>query len=209
MGIPYVEAQLDRLRILISEPDVARSQELILLLTTAGHSVAGVADIGEISVALDEKTPDVLLLSLDGNTDDSELLALYVKKLVEEFAVPVVVVVKGLAQDLSEKLAEYGVWGILPAPLCRENLDSALWIAAFRCWEYWEAANEIEKVKRDIETRESASKAKAIIMKHFSMGEHDAYMHLRSKCRNQQKNMEDVSVAIIAAEETLMKQLNG
>ena len=197
---------MESLQVLIVEDESLVSQGLVLMLSQAGHTVAGVASDSETAMAeVAEKRPDIVLLDLEGPELDGIETT---RRLMAENPVPIVVLAANAGNDIALQAAEAGAFGFLVKPISLSDLLPAIAIALKRFRDWSEASLGYNELKETLETRKFAEQAKGIIMQRLGLPEGQAYAHLREKCRNQQKTMKQASIEIIEADRQFMDQLS-
>lgn len=101
------------------------------------------------------------------------------------------------------QLSEIGAHGILTKPLRAIGVMSAI-VMARQCWSEQNALREEnEKIRRKLETMQTISDAKRILMQHHGVDDREAYEIIRKHAMSRRTTTVEIAQAIITADDML------
>ncbi len=194
-------------KVLVVEDDPVVAVGVASMVEDCGHELAGVAASGEDALVMAEETrPDVALVDvqlpgIDGIKTTSEL--------VTRWNIGTVILTAFDDPQFIQGATDAGAFAYLLKPVTKEAMNANLHIAARRAREFTELRKEATDVRAALEARKLTERAKGVLMDRFSYSDADAFAHLRTKCRNQNKSMQEVAREIIEADESFLKAVDN
>jgi AmiR/NasT family two-component response regulator len=177
----------DTLRVLVTDGENPKAEELRLAVTDLGHDViarpASLADVGSITV---EERADVALVVV-GETGDHALRM--IDRIVHEAACPVVAVLDVEDRDFVREAARRGIFAYVTSEEAKE-LQSAIDIVLRRFAEYHNLEGAFGR-------RAVTERAKGILMERHGIDEQAAFEMLRRHARDTQAKLVDVAEIVI------------
>ncbi|HXJ62974.1 MAG TPA: ANTAR domain-containing protein [Actinomycetota bacterium] len=177
----------DILRVLVTDGEDPRSEELREAVTDLGHEVitrhASLADVGAITVA---ERPDVALVIV-GETGEHALGM--IDRIVHEAACPVIAVLDVEDREFVQEAARRGIFAYVTSEEAKE-LQSAIDIVLRRFAEYHNLEGAFGR-------RAVTERAKGILMERHGIDEQAAFEMLRRHARETQAKLVDVAEIVI------------
>jgi AmiR/NasT family two-component response regulator len=177
----------DPLRVLITDGDGPRLEEIRLAVTGLGHEViarrASLADVGSVTV---KERVDVALVIV-GETGDHALQM--IDRIVHEAACPVIAVLDVQDREFVREAAKRGIFAYVTGEEAKE-LQSSIDIVLRRFAEY-------QNLEGAFGRRAVTERAKGILMERHGIDEHAAFELLRRHARDTQAKLVDVAEIVI------------
>ena len=185
-------------RVLVVENDLDTASSIRSVVENAGHDLVGMATCwNQAAELVCEMQPDVAIVCLElPDTDGIETT----RRLIEQGVGAVIILASNAEYEWIEAAAGAGAFMYLPKPIALDCVCANIDLAAARAAELTQLRKEAEDAKAALETRKLSERAKHILMSRLSLNEEDAFTHLRTKCRNQNKTMRQVADEIILAD---------
>jgi len=195
---------LRRMRILICEDEALTVLKLRRLLTAAGHHVVGEAKDGEECLALSQETePDLVLMDIKmPGMDGTEAT----RQLLQQRPLPVVMLTAYSDDETVRAATEAGACAYLVKPVNRNQLLSALHVAAARFAEQEQMRREVQDLSEALEARKIIERAKGLLMDRAGLSEAEAFRRLQKASRDQRRPMKQVALEVIEAGKLMMPQ---
>ena len=182
-------------RILIADDDGDVRETLKSHLERMGHSVvAECANGREVVETASSARPDVMILDIKMPELDGIEAA---KQVQNVWACPIVFLTGFTETELVESASEAGAIGYLVKPFRAEELGPAIEVAIKRFGDMQQAGNEVEELKRALETRKLLDRAKAHLMNTQGMSEDEAFKFIHFGARNSSRTMRDIAVEVL------------
>lgn len=189
------------LRVLIAEQDTASVQHLEGALRELGHTVVGVAPDGPAAVSMARAlSPDLVILSLHLTGLDGAEAA---ERIHEERPVPLVVSGDHIGPELTDRIAQLPVFGVLPPHASDGHLRLVLATAHARHEAWRREQIRAEELHQRLEDRKIIERAKGILMQREGLSESDAYRMLQRTSQSRNVPMAELSRSLLAAEELI------
>jgi len=184
------------MRILIAEDETIIRLDLRGLLERAGFEVCAEARDGLEAVELARRErPDLAIFDVKmPNLDGIEAA----KKILEERAIPIVMLTAYGQQELVARAVEAGVFGYLVKPFREADLLPAIETARARHAELEALREETESLSEALAARKLVERAKGLLMEKEKLSERDAYAKLRKASQISGRPLRVVAEALIA-----------
>lgn len=191
------------MRVLVVDDEPVVAVGVRSIIQDAGHEVVGVAKSGEEALAcVAEVNPDVTVIDIRlPGIDGIETT----RRLTDNGRRAVIILTAYADQEFIEGAASAGAYTYLLKPVSKEMLCANIELAAARAAESELLRQEAADVRSALESRKLAERAKHVLMERMSLNEADAYTHMRQKCRNQNKTMQQVAEEIIRADSRFLE----
>jgi two-component system, response regulator PdtaR len=184
------------LRVLVAEDETIIRLDLKGLLESAGFEVCAEARDGEEAVRLAREThPDVVLLDVKMPRLDGIEAA---RRILEDRAVPIVMVTAYGEHELVARAVEAGVFGYLVKPFRETDLLPAIETARARHDELVALREEADSLAEALAARKAIERAKGILMQREGLSEADAFARLRKASQISGRPLKVVAEALIA-----------
>jgi two-component system, response regulator PdtaR len=183
-------------RVLIAEDETLIRLDLRGLLESAGFDVCAEARDGEEAVALARDTePDVALLDVKMPRLDGIEAA---RRILEECAIPIVMVTAYGERELVSRAVEAGVFGYLVKPFRETDLLPAIATATARYEELRSLRAEADSLAEALAARKAIERAKGLLMQREGLSEDEAFARLRKASQISGRPLKVVAEALIA-----------
>ena len=184
------------MRILIAEDETIIRLDLRTLLEDAGHEVCAEARDGVEAIELVEKhRPDLAILDVKMPRLDGIEAA---KRILEEHAIPIVMLTAYGQDELVARAVEAGVFGYLVKPFREGDLLPAIATARARHEELSALREEADSLAEALAARKAIERAKGLLMEREGLSEQDAFARLRKASQVSGKPLKVVADALIA-----------
>ncbi len=185
-----------RLRIMIADDEAVIRMGIQQMIVSLGHQVVGTAANGTDAL---KKTkllkPDLLLLDIKMPEPDGLTVA---ETLAAEMPLPIIMLTAFSERSLIERAANASVMGYLVKPIHQNKLGPAIDMAMARFEAMQAQAQEVYKLRDQLETRTLVDTAKKILVTTAGLSEEEAYHRLQMTARKKRLPMRKVAEAIIA-----------
>ena len=184
------------MRVLIAEDETLIRLDLRGLLESAGFDVCAEARDGEEAVALARETePDVALLDVKMPRLDGIEAA---RRILEERAIPIVMVTAYGERELVSRAVEAGVFGYLVKPFRETDLLPAIATATARYEELRSLRDEADSLAEALAARKAIERANGLLMQREGLAEDEAFARLRKASQISGRPLKVVAEALIA-----------
>ena len=184
------------MRILIAEDETIIRLDLRELLERAGFEVCAEARDGVEAVELARSTqPDLAVLDVKMPRLDGIEAA---RRILDERAIPVVMLTAYGQQELVSRAVEAGVFGYLVKPFRESDLLPAIATARARHKELAALREEAESLAEALAARKAIERAKGLLMERDGLSEQEAFARLRRASQISGKPLRVVAEALIA-----------
>jgi len=188
---------MQSLRIIIADNESIIRMDLKEMLEEAGHTVIAEAPNGAKAVELIRMhKPDLVVMDIQMPEMDGITAA---KIISDEKLAPVLLLTAFSQKDIVEKAKDSGVMAYLVKPVKEVNLFPAMEIALSRFREIAELEEELENVKKSLETRKILDRAKGILMDTHGLNETEAYRRIQQYSMSKRIGIREVAEAIVGA----------
>ena len=177
-----------RLRVLIADQNQGRIAEIAGVISGLGHTVvARLLDVSEIAEATDREAPDVAIVGLDGEPEQTHALDL-ISAIVKQAACPVIADIDADDDSFIEKAARRGIFAYVKHGE-RPQMEHAIDIVLNRY-------SEFSRMHGALRTGAIIEQAKGILMERHGISPDEAFAELRSRARNTNKSVFDIAQAV-------------
>ena len=186
-----------KIRLLIADDDIAVRREFRKSIENSGYEVVAEASDGMNAVNMArEIKPDMAVLDIAMPAMDGLAAS---KVMLEEGLVHCTVMLTSFeTEDYVNSAIESGAEGYITKPFYREQLLSVLDTCFAESREKYLLKKDCANLKKKIESKDLANKAKLIIMESKGLDESGAYTYLREMSRRKGISVETVAELIIA-----------
>jgi len=196
-------AESNTLQIVIADDEAVIRMGLTQMVTTLGHQVVATAATGDEALeAAKRLQPDVLLLDIKMPGLDGLTVA---ETLAVDMPLPIIMLTAYSERSLIERAANASVMGYLVKPIHENKLGPAIEMAISRFEAMRTTAQEVYKLRGQLETRKLIDAAKQILIT-TGLSEAEAYHRLQMTARQKRRSMRQVAEAIIAVGQNLSKK---
>jgi response regulator NasT len=165
------------------------------MVATLGHRVVGTATNGDEALEMTKRLkPDLLLLDIKMPGTDGLTVA---ETLATEMPLPIVMLTAYSERKLIERAANASVMGYLVKPIHESKLGPTIEVAVAHFEAMRAAAQEIYKLRDQLEARKVVDAAKQILVA-TGISEEEAYKRLQMTARRKRCSMQEVAETIIA-----------
>ena len=187
---------MQKLRLLVADDEDAVRKALVQMSEALGHQVVAQAKDGKEAVEMAGLTsPDLLLLDIRMPGLNGLEAA---KAILEQEAVPIVIVTGHTEGSLINDAAQVGVFSYLVKPITKERLAAALATAQARFGDMESLRGEVGDLKKSLDARKLVERAKGIIMRDMKVGEQEAYRWLKRTSSQSNQKIAEVARRILA-----------
>ena len=177
-----------RLRVLIADQNQGRIAEIAGVISGLGHTVvARLLDVSEIAEATDREAPDVAIVGLDGEPEQTHALDL-ISAIVKQAACPVIADIDADDDSFIEKAARRGIFAFVKHGE-RPEMEHAIDIVLNRYAEF-------SRLHGALRTGAIIEQAKGILMERHGIGPDEAFAELRTRARNTNQSVFEVAQAV-------------
>jgi len=188
-------AEQEIVRVVIADDEAVIRMGLTQIVTSLGHRVVGTAANGEIALEVTKRLkPDLLLLDIKMPVIDGLEVA---EKLAEEMPLPIIMLTAYSERTLIERAANASVMGYLVKPITENKLGPSIEVALARFETMQITAQEVHKLRGQLENRELIDAAKKILVT-TGLSESEAYQRIQMTARRKRCSMRQVAEAVIA-----------
>ncbi len=188
-------AEKKLLRVIIVDDEAVIRMGLKAMLTTLGHQVVATAANGNDALEKAKRLkPDLLLLDIKMPGQDGLSVA---ETLAMEMPLPIIMLTAYTEKRLIERAANAAVMGYLVKPIHEDKLGPAIELAIARFEVMQATAQEVYKLRNQLEARELIEAAKRILVA-AGLSENEAYKRLQMTARKKRRSMREVAEAVIA-----------
>lgn len=185
-----------KIRIMIADDDFAVRKAFLECVANSHYEVVGEAADGLSAVETARAVhPDMAVLDIEMPNMDGLSVS---KILLDENAVYCTVMLTSFETDDYVKTAiENGAEGYITKPFSREQLLSVLDMSFAQSRERHVLQKDCANLRRKIDSKEVANRAKLIVMEQKGLDENEAYKYLRELSRRKNISMENVAELIL------------
>ena len=177
-----------RLRVLIADQNQGRIAEIAGVISGLGHTVvARLLDVSEIAEATDREAPDVAIVGLDGEPEQTHALDL-ISEIVKQAACPVIADIDADDDSFIEKAARRGIFAYVKHGE-RPQMEHAIDIVLNRY-------SEFSRMHGALRTGAIIEQAKGILMERHGISPDEAFAELRARARNTNQSVFDIAQAV-------------
>jgi len=190
---------MERLRIILVSEDRFISLSLSAMLQNLGHTVITCGhDASEAVNKTRDLSPDFVIM-------DERCCLQTVRRVLEQHAVPIVLITSFIEPELVAEADTVGVAGYVIKPVSQMDIQSALVFARSRFKQLQSLKREIVDLKDMIRSRKLIEQAKGLLMEREGIPEAEAFRRIQSMSRNQNIPMAALSEAIIMTDKLTNK----
>jgi len=176
------------LHVLIADQDQRRIAEIADVISGLGHTVvARLLDVSEIAEATKREAPDVAIVGVDGNREQSHALGL-ISAIVKQAACPVIADIDADDDSFVEKAARRGIFAYVKHGE-RPEMEHTIDIVLNRYAEF-------SRLHGALRTGAIVEQAKGILMERHGIGPDEAFADLRDRARNTNQSVFEVAQAV-------------
>ncbi len=180
------EGGLDPLRILVSDGEGHRLDEVMRTVTGLGHEVVGRTTIGEVAEASASVHPDAAIVIVGESTERAlELIG----RTVTQAACPVIAILDVEDEAFIRAAAKRGIFAYITLGRDASALQSSLDVVLSRFAEY-------QGLEGAFARRAITERAKGILMERHALDEQRAFEMLRDEARRSNRKVVDVAEAV-------------
>jgi two-component system, response regulator / RNA-binding antiterminator len=176
----------ERLRILVSDGQGHRLDEVLETVTLLGHDVVGQTAIGEVAAASASVRPDAAIVIVGEGTERALDL---IGRTVTEAACPVIAILDVEDEAFIRRAAKRGIFAYITLGRDASALQSSLDVVLSRFAEY-------QGLEGAFARRAITERAKGILMERHSIDEKRAFEMLRDEARRSNRKIVDVAEAV-------------
>jgi len=190
---------MERLRIILVSEDRFVSLSLSAMLQNLGHTVISCAhDVREALNKARDLSPDLVIMDERCGLETA-------KGILEQHALPIVLITSFIEPELVDEADAIGVAGYVIKPVSQMDIQSALVFARSRFKQLQSLKQEIVDLKNMIRSRKLIEQAKGLLMEREGLPEAEAFRRIQSMSRNQNIPMAALSEAIIMTDKLANK----
>jgi len=176
------------LRILIADQNERRIAEIARVISGLGHTVvARLLDVSEIAEATHREAPDVAIVGLDGEREQTHALQL-ISAIVKQAACPVIADIDADDDSFIEKAARRGIFAYVKHGE-QSEMEHAIDIVLNRYAEF-------SRLHGALRTGAIIEQAKGILMERRGISADEAFAELRTRARNTNQSVFEVAQAV-------------
>jgi two-component system, response regulator / RNA-binding antiterminator len=176
----------DRLRILVSDGQGRRLDEVLRSVTELGHQVVGKTALGEVAAASESVRPDAAIVIVGESTERALDL---IGRVVTGAACPVIAILDVEDEAFIRQAAKRGIFAYITLGRDASALQSSLDVVLSRFAEY-------QGLEGAFARRAITERAKGILMERHSIDEKRAFEMLRDEARRSNRKIVDVAEAV-------------
>jgi two-component system, response regulator / RNA-binding antiterminator len=180
------EGGLERLRILVSDGQGHRLDEVLRSVTELGHEVVGQTPLGEVAAASASVDPDAAVVIVGESTERALDL---IGRIVTEAECPVIAILDVEDEGFIRQAAKRGIFAYITLGRDASALQSSLDVVLSRFAEY-------QGLEGAFARRAITERAKGILMERHSIDEKRAFEMLRDEARRSNHKIIDVAEAV-------------
>lgn len=169
------------------------------MLQNLGHTVISCAhDVREALNKARDLSPDLVIMDERCGLETA-------KGILEQHALPIVLITSFIEPELVDEADAIGVAGYVIKPVSQMDIQSALVFARSRFKQLQSLKQEIVDLKNMIRSRKLIEQAKGLLMEREGLPEAEAFRRIQSMSRNQNIPMAALSEAIIMTDKLANK----
>jgi two-component system, response regulator / RNA-binding antiterminator len=176
----------ERLRILVSDGQGHRLDEVLRSVTQLGHEVVGQTPLGEVAAASASVHPDAAIVIVGESTERALDL---IGRIVTEAECPVIAILDVEDEGFIRQAAKRGIFAYITLGRDASALQSSLDVVRSRFGEY-------QGLEGAFTRRAITERAKGILMERHSIDEKRAFEMLRDEARRSNHKIIDVAEAV-------------
>jgi two-component system, response regulator / RNA-binding antiterminator len=176
----------ERLRILVSDGQGHRLDEVLRSVTQLGHEVVGQTPLGEVAAASASVHPDAAIVIVGDSTERALDL---IGRIVTEAECPVIAILDVEDEGFIRQAAKRGIFAYITLGRDASALQSSLDVVLSRFAEY-------QGLEGAFARRAITERAKGILMERHSIDERRAFEMLRDQARRSNHKIIDVAEAV-------------
>jgi two-component system, response regulator / RNA-binding antiterminator len=176
----------ERLRILVSDGQGHRLDEVRRSVTELGHEVVGQTPLGEVAAASASVHPDAAIVIVGESTERALDL---IGRIVTEAECPVIAILDVEDEGFIRQAAKRGIFAYITLGRDASALQSSLDVVRSRFGEY-------QGLEGAFTRRAITERAKGILMERHSIDEKRAFEMLRDEARRSNHKIIDVAEAV-------------
>jgi len=180
------EADLERLRILVSAGKGHRLDEVTHTVTSLGHEVVGHSSLGDVAASTASIRPDAAIVIVG---ESSERALELIGRIVTEAACPVIAILDVEDEAFIRDAARRGIFAYITLGRDASALQSSLDVVLSRFAEY-------QGLEGAFARRAITERAKGILMERHSFDEQRAYEMLRDEARRSNRKLIEIAEAV-------------
>lgn len=180
------EGSPERLRILVSDGQGHRLDEVLKSVTLLGHEVVGQTDLGEVAAATASVRADAAIVLVGEGTGRALDL---IGRIVTEAACPVIAILDVEDEAFIRQAAKRGIFAYITLGRDASALQSSLDVVLSRFAEY-------QGLEGAFARRAITERAKGILMERHAVDEKRAFEMLRDEARRSNRKIIDVAEAV-------------
>lgn len=199
MEVPVRAAAATSLRVLIVEDDALVSAEIAGVLREIGHTIAGTAVDGDGAmriIAAGEVDLALMDIRIPGRNG-----LMVAREMLERHGVPSVMVTAYSDRECVEEAMQAGAMGYVVKPAGPDQLRVAIDMAKAQSDRVRKETEREEDLKKKLDERRLAERAKWIIVDKYGVSEPDAWAMLQKACRAMRVKLADMATRVIETRE--------
>jgi response regulator NasT len=189
------EGSLERLRILVSDGQGPRLEEVTRTVTGLGHEVVGHSSLGDVAATTESTDPDAAIVIVG---EGSERALDLIGRIVTEAACPVIAILDVEDEAFIRDAAKRGIFAYITLGRDASALQSSLDVVLSRFAEYHGLEGAFAR-------RAITERAKGILMERHSIDEKRAFELLRDEARRSNRKIIEVADAVTVSAKLLPK----
>ena len=196
-GTSLPEKNSKKINVLIADDDISVREAFLECVKDSKYEVAGQASDGMSAVEMARKIkPDMAVLDIEMPMMDG----LTASKIIldEANAHCTVMLTSFETEDYVEAAIKSGAEAYITKPFKKDQLLSVLDMSYAQSKEKYMLKKDCTALKKKIDSKETANRAKLIVMEERGLDENEAYKYLREISRRKGISVEAVSELIIA-----------
>ena len=180
------ESDLERLRILISDGEGHRLEEVTHTVTSLGHEVVGHSNLGDVAATTASIRPDAAIVIVG---ESSEHALELIGRTVTEAACPVIAILDVEDEAFIRDAAKRGIFAYITLGRDASALQSSLDVVLSRFAEY-------QGLEGAFVRRAMTERAKGILMERHSVDDQRAFEMLRDEARRSNRKLIEIAEAV-------------
>lgn len=186
------------LRVMIVDPDTARSAVLEQALRDAGHQViARLADDNELATAVAQHQPDIIIIDQDAPGRDT---LEGMRQINRENPKPIIMFSDQRDPDYIRQAVQAGVSAYVVDGMAPDRVMPIVEVAMARFREFQALKRELEVTKIQLADRKIIERAKGVLMERKGMTEDEAYRFLRKTAMSHNSRVAEVAKLLLSLE---------
>ena len=188
-------SSLERLRILVSDGQGPRLEEVTSTVTGLGHEVVGHSSLGDVAASTESTHPDAAIVIVG---ESSERALDLIGRIVTEAACPVIAILDVEDEAFIRDAAKRGIFAYITLGRDASALQSSLDVVLSRFAEYHGLEGAFAR-------RAITERAKGILMERHAIDEKRAFELLRDEARRSNRKITEVAEAVTVSAKLLPK----